>query len=328
MQIILSHLILQKSVRGGAGIERSTLLRYRKRRHCLWNAIDTSKKINFFITSDYFPSISVTGNACTLMCKHCRGKLLEPLISAATCEELEKKALLLYRQGAKGILLTGGCDEFGKVPINSLIPAIKTIKEKTDLLLIAHTGFVSREEAAALKGSGLDGIGFDVLGDMTTAKEVYGLEVSEKEYIESLRAIEDSGIMIFPHVCVGLHFGELKGEFRALELIRNIKPATVIITGLMPVAGTPMAHIKPEPSDFAKVIKKAIEMFPRTPIVLGCAHSNGKDREEIETIALHSGVSGIAAPTMRTIELAKENRYEINYYGTCCGLMPGEKTRL
>jgi len=262
------------------------------------------------------------------MCQHCKGKLLSPLIPATTCEDLEKKALLLHRQGAKGILLTGGCDDRGHVPLNSLIPAIKKIKQKTDLILIAHTGFISGEEAEALKDSGLDGIGFDVLGDMATAKEIYGLDVSEKDYIESLCAIEGSGIMIFPHVCVGLHFGELRGEFRALELIRNINPGTLIITGLMPVAGTLMAHIKPKPPDFAMVLTKAIEMFPDTPVVLGCAHSSGKDREEIEEIALELGVNGIAAPALRTIELSKEKGYGINYYGACCGLVPGEKIRI
>jgi uncharacterized radical SAM superfamily protein len=286
------------------------------------------KKINFFVTSRLFPSISVTGQKCSLMCQHCGGKLLEPLIPAKTCNELEEKALLFHRQGAKGILLTGGCDSHGKVPLNDLIPAIKSITEKTDLLLIAHTGFITGEEAAALKISGLDGIGFDVMGDMTTAKEVYGLDVSEKEYLDSLHAIDDSGIPVFPHVCVGLHFGELRGEFHALELIKNIKPATLIITGLMPVAGTPMAHIKPKPQDFAEVITEAIELFPYTPVVLGCAHSSGKDREEIEKIAIQSGVSGIAAPTLRTITFVKENGYVIKYYGTCCGLIPDENTRI
>ncbi len=292
------------------------------------NTSESRKKINFFITSTLFPPISVTGNACALMCGHCKGKLLESLIPATTCEELEKKALKLYKRGAMGLLLTGGCDGYGKVPLINLIPAIKKLKERTNLLLIAHTGFISCEEAKALKDSGLDGIGFDVIGDMATVREVYGLEVSENEYIDSLRAIEDSGIMISPHVCVGLHFGELRGEYRALEMIKTIAPATVIITGLMPVAGTEMAHTKPKPSDFEKVIKRAIKMFPDTPIVLGCAHSSGKDRGEIEKIAIESGVNGIASPTVQTINFVKENGYEINYYGTCCGLVPSEKTRI
>jgi len=75
-------------------------------------------------------------------------------------------------------------------------------------------------------------------------------------------------------------------------MIRLITPSTVIITGLMPVAGTAMEHTKPQPSDFENVIKKAIEMFPKTPIVLGCAHSSGKDRAQIEKTVLLCGVSG------------------------------------
>jgi uncharacterized radical SAM superfamily protein len=288
----------------------------------------TEKKINFFITSHHFPSISVTGRKCSLMCQHCRGKLLESLIPAITHDELVEKALILHKKGSKGILLTGGCDERGRVPISDIVPAIKEIKDETGMLLIAHTGFISCKEASALRVSGLDGIGFDVIGDMGTAKEVYGLSVSEMDYVESLRAIRDSGIMIFPHVCVGLHFGELRGEIRALEMIREVKPATVIITGLMPLSGTPMAHIKPRLSDFEKVITKAVEMFSGTPVVLGCAHSSGKDREKIEMIAMKCGVSGIAAPTVSTARFARENGFEINYYGMCCGLVPGESTRI
>lgn len=262
------------------------------------------------------------------MCQHCKGKLLQRLIPATTCEELEKKALSLNRQGAKGILLTGGCDEHGRVPLKTLIPAIKKLKKEKDLIIIAHTGFISFDEAKILKDSGLDGIGFDVMGDMNAVREVYGIHVSEKEYIDSLSAIHDSGLMIFPHVCVGIHFGKLSGEYRALEMIRSIVPTTIIITALMPVAGTPMENIKPDLADFEKVIKKAIEMFPHTPVLLGCAHSSGKDRGDIEKMALICGVSGIAAPTLGTIEFAKEKGYEINYYGSCCGLIPDEKMRI
>jgi len=287
-----------------------------------------AKRINFFITSCYFPSVSLTGKQCSLRCKHCRGKLLEPLIPAITCEELVKKALLLYNKGAKGILLTGGCDEHGCVPIKRFFPAIREIKNKTELIVVAHTGFVSSEEVAMLENSGLDGIGFDVVGDPATAREVYGLDVSENEYMQSLYAMNDSNMMVFPHVCVGLHFGKLRGEFKALEMIEHITPSSIIITGLMPVSGTPMENIKPKPSDFVKVIAKAVRIFKGIPVVLGCAHSSGKEREVIERIALEHGIKGIASPTLRTIKLAKEKGYEISYYGICCGLVPDENSKV
>lgn len=285
-------------------------------------------RINFFITSDSFPSISVTGNSCSLMCQHCEGKLLSRLVPATTCDDLEKQAIAFYKRGAKGILLTGGCDKRGRVPIKNFVPAIRKIKKDTDLILIAHTGFISHEEALLLKDSGLDGIGFDVMGDMNSVMKVYGISVPEKEYLESLAAISGSGLLIFPHVCVGIDFGKLSGEYRALEMIRSIEPTTVIITGLMPVPGTPMENIKPDINDLEKVIRKAMEMFPKTPVVLGCAHSSGKDRAEIEKMALFYGVSGIAAPTIETIRHSQENGYELNYYGTCCGLIPDERTRI
>jgi len=107
-------------------------------------------------------------------------------------------------------------------------------------------------------------------------------------------------------------------------MIREVNPVTVIITGLMLVAGTPMAHIKPKLSDFEKVITRAVEMFPDIPVVLGCAHSTGKDREEIEMIAMKCGVAGIAAPTVNTARFARENGFEVNYYGMCCGLVQGK----
>lgn len=293
------------------------------------NHLNSGKnRINFFIPGKNFPSISVTGNSCSLMCQHCKGKLLSRLIHADTCKDLERKSLALHNKGAKGILLTGGCDKRGRVPIKRFLPAIRNIKEKTDLILIAHTGFISLEEASLLKDSGLYGIGFDVMGDMNSAGKVYGISVSEKDYCDSLAAISGSGLLIFPHVCVGINFGKLSGEFRALEMIRSIDPSTVIITGLMPVSGTPMEKIKPDINDLEKVIRKAIEMFPETPVVLGCAHSNGKDRFEIEKMALSCKVSGIAAPTIETVRYSKENGYEINYFGTCCGLIPDEKTKI
>ncbi|MDL5503479.1 MAG: hypothetical protein QSU88_09710, partial [Candidatus Methanoperedens sp.] len=136
------------------------------------------------------------------------------------------------------------------------------------------------------------------------------------------------GLLIFPHVCVGIHFGKLSGEYHALEMIRSIVPTTIIITGLMSVAGTPMQHIKPVPSDFEKIIRKALVIFPDIPVILGCAHSSGKDRADIEKMALLCGASGIAAPTFGTIRFAEENGYEINYYGTCCGLIPDDNMKI
>jgi uncharacterized radical SAM superfamily protein len=286
------------------------------------------RKLNIFITSKNFPSISLTGSKCQLNCKHFDGILLFRLVSANPAERLEEIARRLANNGAKGMLITGGCDTKGKVPTAAAAQSIKKIKQQTDLIVIAHTGFITPDEAHALKDSGLDGIAFDVVGDADTVQQVYGLDVTEDDYLKSLQAISDAGINIFPHVCVGLDFGKICGELRALELIRHINPTTVVITGLMPVAGTAMSSVKPDPYDFAEVFCQACEQFPEIPVTLGCAHSSGRDRELIERIALECGVFNIALPTRSFVKYAHAEGYVIEYFGTCCGVLPQDSTRI
>lgn len=284
------------------------------------------KKLSFFITSDIFPSVSLTGSNCQLSCKHCEGRLLTRLIPATSPAKLEKVARQLAKNNAKGLLITGGCDEGGKLPTASFAESIKRIKQETDLILIAHTGFISRGDAFILKDSGLDGIAFDVVGDIETVNRVYGLKVTENDYLQSLQAISEVGINVLPHVCVGLDFGSIRGELRALEIIRHINPSTVIITGLMPITGTPMSAVRPEPRDFAEVFCRAAELFPEVQITLGCSHSIGRDREMIELIALESGVFNIAVPTRNFVKHAFSEGYKVEYFGTCCGVLPMDST--
>lgn len=253
---------------------------------------------------------------------------MERLIPCINPDTLIDTAKKLDGKGARGILITGGCNSLGKVPVTSMSDAIKTIKNTTGLTVIAHTGFITPEEAYVLEDSGLDGIGFDVVGDMNTAKQVYGLDVGENDYLSSLDALSNSDIMLFPHICVGLDAGKIQGELHALEMIKGRKVTTVVITGLMPVAGTEFSDIKPEPIDFARVITEAVEMFPENPITLGCARSSGRDRELIDHLAIKSGVENIAIPTQYAVRYGANHGYVMEYYGTCCGLPPSDNTRI
>jgi uncharacterized radical SAM superfamily protein len=301
-------------------------LRNRMKKARAHTTLRSRKQLNFYITSHLFPSISLTGSKCSLNCKHCSGILLERLIPCDSPESLISMAQKLIGHGAKGLLITGGCDRKGKVPVPAVADAIRIIKNTTDLIVIAHTGFINKEEAQILKQSGLDGVGFDVVGDMETVRRVYGLTVSEDYYISSLKALSNAGLMLFPHICVGLDGGKLCGELHALSMIKGYQVSTVVITGLMPLRGTPFYGIKPDPVDFARVITAAVEMFPETPITLGCARSSGQSRELIDYLAIESGVQNIAIPTRYAIEYAKYHGYRIQSYGTCCGVPPLKNT--
>ena len=64
-----------------------------------------------------FAAISVTGSHCDLQCGHCQGKLLESMIPAEDPETFFQVADRLRSNGAHGILVSGGANQNGEVPL-------------------------------------------------------------------------------------------------------------------------------------------------------------------------------------------------------------------
>lgn len=282
------------------------------------------KEINFYHTGSNFPAISITGTKCALNCKHCKTKLLERLTPATTPKKLYETCIKLNNKKTKGILLTGGCDRKAKVPLKKFLPTIKKIKKETNLLIAAHTGLINEKEAREIKKSGIDCVCIDVVGSPETTKEIYGIEITPKQYKKTLAALEKAKIKnISPHICVGLHYGKLRHEKKALEIISSIKPTNIILTGLTDQTNTPMEGIKISPQDFLQIAKETRKKFPDTPISLGCARGKGRIREEIDRLCIKIA-DNIAVPTKTAYIEARKNNLKINEYNTCCSFLPEE----
>ena len=265
-----------------------------------------------------FPSISITGEGCSLNCKHCGGKILKTMIPAETPERLVETLHRIKNQGAVGCLISGGCLPNGSVPIDRFIGAIAEAK-KLGLKVVVHTGLVNLETAEKLKEAGVDVVSIDIIGSEATIKEIYNLEASIQEYENSLEALSKVEIPFTPHVLVGLHYGELKGELNALRMISRYDPSALIIIVFFPIKGTMMENVKPpSPRDVAKVLVQARFMLPKVPIVLGCARPKGKHRILTDVLAVETGVNGIAFPEAKAIEKALELGLDISFSPLCC----------
>lgn len=266
-----------------------------------------------------FPSISITGNACALKCKHCDGRILKTMIPALTPNELIKTLKKIKESGGIGCLISGGCLPNGSVPIERFLEVIKKAKQDLGLKIVVHTGLISYEVAKGLSNAGIDAALIDIIGSDETIKDVYRLNLSIKAYESSLRALKMAEIPLVPHVLVGLHYGKLKGEYKALEMISNYDPAAVIIIAFIPIKGTLMENVSPpSPYDITKVIAVARFLLPNTPLVLGCARPTGKHRIETDTLAIKAGINAIAFPSRNAIELANEYKLNVSFYSTCC----------
>jgi len=268
-----------------------------------------------------FPSISMSGAACALNCRHCGRVYLNDMVPADTPEMLVKVCEQLASEGARGILLSGGCDRQGRMlKLEAMLPAIGKAHD-AGLIIKLHTGFVDRRMARKIADAGVDIASMEMVGDKSTAKRVFGLDATAEDYLDTFVNLWDAGIPhICPHVCVGLHDGKLKGELTALNLLEtSIRPSTIAIIVLRPTKGTKLADIRPPSGeDVERVVAHARKLFPKTKLILGALRPRGselkggmRERLDIELGALDGGIDGAEVPSKEMLAEAVSRGCEI-----------------
>jgi uncharacterized radical SAM superfamily protein len=251
-----------------------------------------------------FTPISVTGTQCSLKCKHCDSQYLQHMLDGSS-GRLYHEALFLARSGERGILLSGGSAADGSVPTYLQEETILKIKKETNLKISVHTGIIDRSQAKILSNY-VDMALVDVIGDDDTIHTILGLKAQAKDYENTLEYLTCEGIPLAPHIIVGLNNGELKGEFRALEMVRKFKPEVVVIVVFIPTKGTVLGGIKPPKiEDVVKVISKARELFD-VPLSLSCVRPGGRYRSLLDMYAILSGINRIAVPSRKACALCRE----------------------
>jgi len=270
----------------------------------------------------YFVPVSITGSACALNCKHCGRKLLETMTAATTPEKLFGMARNLAERGCYGMLLSGGADAKGVVRLERFVPAIRRITEELGLRVAVHTGIITPELARALAEANVHSAMLDIIGDDDTVREVYGLDATVEDYRGSLENITAVGVPASPHIVIGLHFGQLRGEYRAVDIAAAFPIASLVLVAFKPISGTEMAKSPVcTPEEVRDVIAYAREKLPETPILLGCARPGGEHQVKTDLYAIEAGVDGIAYPCEQAVKRARELGYEISFCDVCCSLI-------
>jgi uncharacterized radical SAM superfamily protein len=262
----------------------------------------SGNKINFF--NKPFTPISLTGTRCSLQCKHCDSHYLDHMLDGSP-GNLYSHALHLANRGAKGILLSGGSKPDGSVPTYEQADVIQNIKRELNLKISAHTGIVNKKQVQVLS-TYLDMALVDVIGDNDTIHEILGLDASSQDYENTLKELSAAGIPIAPHVIVGLNNGNLKGEFKALEMVKKFNPEVVVIVVFIPTKGTALeGTAPPRLEDVVKVICTAREMFD-VPLSLSCVRPGGRYRSMLDRYAILCGIDRIAVPSRNAYTTAGE----------------------
>lgn len=250
--------------------------------------------------------VSLTGVACALNCAHCGGHYLQHM----------QPIWEVKPDGATSCLISGGCDPHGRVPISHL-EAVRALKEGRRLNW--HVGLIDEEAMRAIAPL-VDLVSFDVVGDAETAREVYGLDLTLDQYMQTFDMLRRYAPVV-PHVTIGLRAGRVSGEYLALEALAARDVATLVLIVLIPTPGTAFAACPaPDLAAVSDVLLHARTLLPRARVYLGCMRPHGAYRQALDDLALRAGVNAIVNPTVRAERVAQELNLVVDWGEECCAL--------
>ena len=120
-----------------------------------------------------FVSISLTGTRCALDCKHCGTSVLRGMNDLSrSSKNLFEMCSELSRSGTRGILISGGCDRHGRVPILPHLNDLVRVRRELGMTIRVHPGLPDEETAIGLAEIDIDGAMVDIIGSNRTINDV------------------------------------------------------------------------------------------------------------------------------------------------------------
>lgn len=256
-------------------------------------------------------SISVTGEYCELNCSHCGRKYLKHM-------ENISDTLAKGKRQYTSALISGGLNDRGYVSIEKHIRSIEILKT-WGWKINAHTGLMPAS-AMEKTASAADRISLDFIYDRETIEKVYRVDFSPSQYlktIEEVRKFKEPDI----HLTIGLFGGEIKGEFKAIDVLSKINAKNLIFLVLTPTKGTAFEKCSPPKiTDVEKTIALAREKLPSSKLSIGCMHPRGKYADDLGLICLKHKLNQIVMPGRNFEKMALQYNTNVIIKRECCVL--------
>ncbi|MEE9273196.1 MAG: radical SAM protein [Robiginitomaculum sp.] len=276
-------------------------------------------------TKNSFPAFSITGAACALNCDHCQKKILEPMIPAIKPEILDQKVRdLILLQNLQGFLLSGGSNAKNEIQYARFLPVIEKLKHDFPHLKVAiHTALLDEVAAKSMESAGVDTAMMDVIGSDETIKEVYKLNRPVEDFEKTLAALTSTKMQISPHVVIGLHYGEILGEKRALDICARYDIQALILVVIMPFYSKPGTFKTPNTTDVGRIFLESRKRMGDKKVLLGCARPAGMHKRVTDAYAVMAGLDGIAFPAEGALAACQMIGRKHHQEHACCSIKLG-----
>jgi uncharacterized radical SAM superfamily protein len=274
-----------------------------------------------------FVAVSLNGMRCHLQCDHCKTRMLGALYQAGTPERFLEICDSVHARGCRGMLLTGGCDRDGTIPLPRFVDAVRLARQRFGFRYAVHTKLVTPQLAEAAAAIGADLLMNDVVGDDESIREVYHLRDKSTRDIEaSLDQAAAAGLALAPHILIGIARGAIVGEYRALDMLRGRRIAVLCLVVLTPLRNTPLQGVAVDVAGALEVMSAARRAFPETRLTLGCVKTSGKSQRMLEEHALALEFDAIAYPSEGLVDHARALGHPVRFTEACCSFVEWTET--
>jgi uncharacterized radical SAM superfamily protein len=276
-----------------------------------------------------FPAFSITAAACGLNCDHCQKKILEPMIPATRPEILEAKVRqLIAEDGLQGFLLSGGSNKRNEINYGRYLPVIDRLKrDHPELKVAIHSALLDEPRAKAMEAAGVDTVMMDVIGAGETISEVYKLDRPVEDFEATLAALCSTSMEVTPHIVIGLHYGRILGEERALDIVSRYPVTALVLVVIMPFYAKPGTFATPDTTDVGRIFGEARARLPDRQVLLGCARPPGMHKRVTDAYAIMAGLDGIAFPADGAVSVAHTIGRPFVQAHSCCSIRIGSDNR-
>jgi hypothetical protein len=184
----------------------------------------------------------------------------------------------------RSILLSGGSDSHGRLPLIEHLAFIEWVHEQ-GIRINAHVGLQSDEDVRVLSPL-FDKVSLDYVWDDGTIQNVYHLQRSGVDYLHAAQswvdafskaggseAVKSAKQRVNLHLTIGLKGGVIVGEHAAIDSLIAFQPASLVFLVLIPTEGTAYGNVPVVPiEDVESVFAYARLKLPAADLVLGCMH--------------------------------------------------------
>lgn len=114
--------------------------------------------------------------------------------------DIVEKVYSLWLNGVKGLLISGGFDKNGKLPVEPFIDKLIDVKKKTNLFMSIHLGLVRDKEIIGQVAEFADLVDYELLWNEYMIRIVKNIDALREIFTEVFKLVRDSGLDIVPHI--------------------------------------------------------------------------------------------------------------------------------